>query len=254
MTVFLEDYDVDGKAVLEPDMLVSPVRDFPRLGISCFSKKLHDAILEKYGGEIIKSFRTEDGGVPIYAVNYKGDRVVLYLSRVGAPAVSMQMEEIFVMGLRKLIVMGSCGALDSRIEFGTLIIPTSGIRDEGTSYHYLPKQEEIKTEPEVVKAITEILAEKNYKHVCGKTWTTDGLFRETKKKLEIRKQQGCIVVDMEYTAMQAVAKFRGITFGQILYTEDNLDGEFWEERGYLPKYKEKVDALLDLPFECVVKI
>jgi len=89
---------------------------------------------------------------------------------------------------------------------------------------------------------------------CGKTWTTDGLFRETKKKLEMRKKQGCITVDMEYTAMQAVADFRGIAFGQILYTEDNLGSAIWEERGYVPKHKEKSSILLDVLFECVIKI
>lgn len=254
MTVFREEFEYVEKAILEPDMLVSPIEGFPRFGISCFSKKLQDAILEKYGGEIIKSFATEDGGVPIYEVNYKGERIACYLSRVGAPAVAMQMEEIFIMGLEKLMVMGSCGTLDSKIEFGQLIIPISGIRDEGTSYHYAPAEQLIEMEPRVIKVITTTLEKLGHPYICGKTWTTDGLFRETKNRLEMRKKQGCVVVDMEYTAMQAVANFRGIAFGQILYTEDNLDGDNWEERGYVPKHKEKSSILLDILFECVIKI
>lgn len=254
MTIFCEEFDYIGEAILEPDMLVSPIEGFPRLGISCFSRKLQEAVLEKYGGEIISSFPTEDGGVPIYEINYEGKKIAFYLSRVGAPAVAMQMEEIFVMGLEKLMVMGSCGTLDSKIEFGHLIIPISGIRDEGTSYHYEPAEQLIKMDPQVIKVITTTLDKHGYKYICGKTWTTDGLFRETKKKFEVRKQQGCIAVDMEYTAMQAVADFRGIVFGQILYTEDNLDSDIWEERGYVPKHKEKSGILLDLLFECVIKI
>lgn len=254
MTVFHERFDNAQKAVLEPDMLASPIEGFPRLGISCFSKKLQDAILEKYGGEIISFFVTEDGGVPIYAVNYKGERVAFYLSKVGAPAVAMQMEEAYIMGLEKLMVIGSCGTLDSKIEFGHLIIPISGVRDEGTSYHYAPAERLMEMNPRVVKAITSTLEALGYSYVCGKTWTTDGLFRETKNKLEVRKNQGCIVVDMEYTAMQAVADFRGISFGQILYTEDNLDSDCWEDRGYLPTIKEKSTMLSDIIFECVIKI
>ena len=254
MTVFSEEFDDSSYAVLEPDMLVRPIEGFPRLGISCFSKKLQEAILEKYGGQIIGSFATEDGGVPIYEVNYKGTRVAFYLSKVGAPAVVMQMEEAFIMGLEKLMVMGSCGTLESKIEFGHLIIPTSGVRDEGTSYHYAPAESLIQMNPNVVKEITSILDDLGYSYICGKTWTTDGLFRETKSKLERRKKEGCVAVDMEYTAMQAVADFRGISFGQILYTEDNLDSDCWEERGYIPKNKEKTTLLLDILFECVIKI
>jgi len=254
MTVFREEFDYIEKAILEPDMLVSRIEGFPRFGISCFSKKLQDAILEKYDGKIINSFATEDGGVPIYEINYKGERIAFYLSRVGAPAVAMQMEEIFIMGLEKLMVMGSCGTLDSKIDFGRLIIPIAGIRDEGTSYHYAPAEQLIEMEPRVIEVITTTLEEFNYPYICGKTWTTDGLFRETKNRLEVRKKQGCIAVDMEYTAMQAVANFRGISFGQILYTEDNLDSDIWEERGYVPKNREKASILLDILFECVIKI
>lgn len=254
MTVFREEFDKSTQAILEPDMLVSRIEGFPRLGISCFSKKLQEAILEKYGGKIIGCFATEDGGVPIYEINYKGERVAFYLSKVGAPAVVMQMEEVFILGLEKLMMMGSCGTLESKIEFGHLIIPTSGVRDEGTSYHYAPAEWSAKMHPSVVKAIISTLEGLGYSYICGKTWTTDGLFRETKNKLEMRKKQGCIVVDMEYTAMQAVADFRGVAFGQILYTEDNLGSVCWEERGYVPKNKEKSTMLLDILFECVIKI
>jgi len=254
MTVFFELFDSERKSILEPFMLVKPIEGFPQFGISCFSKKLQDSILEKYGGKVINYFATEDGGVPIYEVNYKGEKVAFYLSRVGAPAVVMQMEEIFIMGLRKLMVMGSCGTLDSTIEFGNLIVPTSGIRDEGTSYHYFSAECLIEMQANVLEIITSTLDEKGYPYICGKTWTTDGLFRETKGKLEVRRKQGCIAVDMEYTAMQAVADYRGIEFGQILYSEDNLDSENWEERGYVPKQREKFSILLDILFECVIKM
>jgi uridine phosphorylase len=254
MSLTFDEYECAEDVILEPAMLVSPIADFPTYGVSCFSKKLHDAILTKYGGELIQNFFTEDGGVPIYKVNYRDENVALYMSKVGAPAVAMQMEEAYVMGLRKLVVMGSCGTLDSSIEFGDLIIPTSGIRDEGTSYHYFPAWQEIETCPLVIDVIRGELEKRNCSYVCGKTWTTDGLYRETVQKTQLRKKQGCIVVEMEYTAMQAVANYRGMKFGQILYSEDNLDAPVWEDRGYLPKNHEKSNLLLGLAFDCVLKL
>lgn len=254
MIDLLDGFDPGKKSLLEPEMVVRPKNDFPLRGVSCFSKKLHDAMLKKFGGEEIGSFFTEEGGIPIYSVNYRGEKVALYMSRVGAPASVIQMEEMIVMGVKKLMVIGSCGTLDAKIKYGDLVIPTSGIRDEGTSYHYLSPEEEVATSRNVLTIILEETKKTELSCWMGKTWTTDGLYRETPSKYDLRKKQGCLAVEMEYTALQAVAIFRGIEFGQILYCEDNLDCQEWEPRGYLPNSEDRLKKILCLPFDCVLRI
>jgi hypothetical protein len=69
-------------------------------------------------------------------------------------------------------------------------------------------------------------------YVTGKTWTTDGLYRETRGKLERRVAEGCLTVEMEAAAFFAVAAFRGATFGQLLYAGDDLSGDAWDNRGW----------------------
>jgi len=59
-----------------------------------------------------------------------------------------------------------------------------------------------------------------YEHV--KTWTTDGLYRETKEMVNYRKAEGCTVVEMECAALAACARFRGAVLGQIFFTQDSL--------------------------------
>lgn len=174
------------------------------------------------------------------------------MTRVGSPAAAIQLEEAIALGIKKIMYAGSCGALDRDIGYGDLIIPCCGERDEGTSLHYFSANEDIVCDPRIVHIIEDQLRQKSYSFRSGKTWTTDGLYRETKGKLELRKKQGCITVDMEYTALQAVANFRDIHFGQIFYCEDNLDSESWEARGYLPKNVEKSRVFLSLPFDCVI--
>lgn len=61
MTIFCEEFDYIGEAILEPDMLVSPIEGFPRLGISCFSRKLQEAVLEKYGVLSVKGRSSSRG-------------------------------------------------------------------------------------------------------------------------------------------------------------------------------------------------
>ena len=93
-----------------------------------------------------------------------------------------------------------------------------------------------------VAAIQQTLDERNITYVIGKTWTTDAIYRETPAKIARRRAEGCITVDMEAAAFFAVAQFRGVTFGQILYGGDDLSGEVWDQRDWFrqPSTREKL--------------
>ena len=152
------------------------------------------------------------------------------MSRVGAPACTVAYEEILAMGLEKLIVFGTCGVLDSAIDDLATIIPTSALRDEGTSYHYMEASDEISVNEKYMDEFIKILKKNNVSYVAGKTWTTDAPYRETRAKVLKRKEQGCICVDMECSAMSAVAKFRNKELFSFFYAADNLDNAKWDPR------------------------
>lgn len=246
-----EGFYQEDPAVLEPEMIASPVPGFPERGISCFSRKLVEFLADRYNGVPIAFFRTEEGKIPIYKISREGEEIALFMSRVGAPAAVIQLEEARSMGLRKIFYFGSCGALDRKIAFGDLILPLGGIRDEGTSYHYQPPAWSARMEERSVNIIRQELTGMEMDWRESLTWTTDGLYRETRGKVEQRIRDGCQVVEMEYTALQAAADFRKMDFGQLLYCEDNLDGEDWEARGYLPGDPELMERWLELPFRIV---
>jgi len=110
------------------------------------------------------------------------------------------------------------------------VIPTSAVRDEGVSYHYLPPSREVECCPEVVARMEEEFMKSGIEYVTGKTWTTDSFYRETEQKIELRKAEGCLTVEMEAAAFFAVAKFRGVKLGYILYGGDDLSGVAWDSR------------------------
>lgn len=72
-------------------------------------------------------------------------------------------------------------------------------------------------------------------YITGKTWTTDGFFRETPGKVELRRSEGCLTVEMEATAFFAVAHFRGVTLGQVIYGGDDVGGEEWDSRDWIDR-------------------
>lgn len=157
------------------------------------------------------------------------ENTLFFLSPISAPMAVGMLEEICcTMGVKNIIMYGTCGTLDKSITAGKVIIPTIAYRDEGTSYHYLPASDFV----DVVNndKVYTILNELNLDLVKGAVWTTDAFYRETKEIFEERKKQGCIAVEMEVSAVQAFALYRNLNFYNFLYSADNLDSTKWETR------------------------
>jgi uridine phosphorylase len=149
---------------------------------------------------------------------------------VGAPLSTGLLEEVIARGCKKFIVIGSAGVLDSSISRGHLLVPTSAVRDEGTSYHYLPPGREVAAHPRAIQAIETVLKKNEIDYLLTKTWTTDAFYRETPNKIALRKSEGCLTVEMEAAALFAVAQFRKVMLGQILYGGDDVGGKEWNTR------------------------
>lgn len=228
--MILEDFDECKSSTFDPTDIVKPIEGFPKIGITCFSKKLMDKYIETFNGEKIAELGNANGKIPVYKIVYDNQEIALFMSRVGAPACITSYEEILVMGLEKLIMFGTCGVLDGSIKDLAIIIPNAAIRDEGTSYHYKVSSNEIIANQKYTCEFESILKKRNIDYVIGKTWTTDAPFRETRDKVQKRKNQGCICVDMECSAMMAVAEFRNKDLFQFFYAADNLDNAKWDQR------------------------
>lgn len=253
--MILEDFDECKVSTINPSDVEDKVANFPKIGITCFSKRLMDRYVEIFNGEIIAEIRNANGRVPVYKIVYNDTEIALFMSRVGAAACTNSYEEVLAMGLEKLIMFGTCGVLDRNIQDLAIIIPTSAIRDEGTSYHYMKPSDEIDVNSKYLPEFIEILNENNVSYVKGKVWTTDAPYRETKAKVLKRKEQGCVCVDMECSAMNAVANFREKELFQFFYAADNLDSVKWDKRslGNDDKLSEK-EKIIYLALALALKI
>lgn len=226
----LDEFDETIRSTFDPYEVENVIEGFPKVGVTCFSKKLINQFIEKFPNEEIALCTNANGRIPVYKINYDGVEIALFMSMVGAPACIVQYEELFAMGLEKIVVFGTCGVLDRKIDDLAIIIPNSAVRDEGTSYHYLKSSREVEVNPKYKKEFIDLLKEHNYSYVEGKVWTIDAPYRETRKKVVTRKEEGCICVDMECSAISALAKFRNKEIFQFFYAADNLDSAKWDTR------------------------
>ena len=226
----LKEFDPLQKAVINAEDFVDPIAEMPETAVACYSRITMERMVEELGAKKIASTSTANGETYVYQAAYKGKEIALFMIDVGAPMSVAMLEEVFAMGVRNVIVFGTCGVLDREIEDCSILIPNRAVRDEGTSYHYAPAENEIEVNENYLGLFTELLEAMNIHYTVGKVWTTDAFYRETVEKVKRRKEQGCICVDMECSANAAAAGFRGKELFQFFYAADNLDAEQWDVR------------------------
>ena len=225
------EFDPAREAVFEPSHSVTRSGQAPEHCIVCFFQDVIAQLRQGGGAREIDTMVSEIGTHPLYAIEHGGRRLAFFHPGVGAPLAAALLEEVIARGCRKFIACGGAGVLHADILVGHVVVPTSAVRDEGTSYHYLPPGREATPAPEAVAAIETTLQCHAMPYHLGKTWTTDGLYRETREKTRLRQSEGCLTVEMEAASFFAVAQFRGVQFGQLLYGGDDLSGE-WDARDW----------------------
>lgn len=240
MRNLLNEFDEDKEAVINPKDIIERDDNFPKIAVGTFSYQLMEELANFDGINVIGYVNSANGKSPIYEIDYEGKKIAIFKAWVGAPACTGVVEEMIAYGATRIVLFGTCGVLQKEIVDGKIIIPTTAIRDEGTSYHYAPASDEINLEADSINTMISVLEESGYSYILGKTWTTDAFYRETREKVERRKEAGAICVEMECAAITAVTKFRNVKFAQFLYTADNLDAPKWEpplmrERGVSQK-------------------
>ena len=231
----IHSFDPDSEAILNPWDMVSPVENLPGTIIATFSPKLLVILETMVSLEKCAVLKCNGCRRPVYRFEYNGQTLGIFHTMLGGSASAAMLEEVIAMGAKRVLYFGSSGALDSGLVYGRLIVPTAACRDEGVSYHYLPASDYL--EIGTAEHLCEILGSLNVPYVKAKTWTTDGVYRETRANMEARKAEGCAVVEMECASVMAVGQFRKIPVYQFLYAADCLDAAQWDPRmlGNMPE-------------------
>lgn len=212
-----------------------------------------DTIILSFNGEILERVKQIDGvyeggyltnlngKLPWYIYEKDGSKVAVAMGLIGAPMVVGLLEELKARGFKNFIILGSCGVLEQSIQADKIILPSSALRDEGTSYHYAPASDEIAYDQSLLLTMERALDKAGIEHIRTKSWTTDAFYRETAAKVKRRLAAGARVVDMEASAIMAWAQYRLANVYQFFYTADYVDyqNHEWDAR----REDRKADAM-----------
>ncbi len=168
---------------------------------------------------------------------YRGETWVAVRSPYGAPGTVMLLEELVAFGVKRAVFLGYCGALQDGIGIGDLIVPLEAIREEGTSYHYLPKGERSCPDLSLQNRLSDWIEGTGFSIFAGRVWTTDAPYRETPEKVRAYREEGVLGVEMEMAAAFAFGRARGISIGAVLLVSDEVREGGWRTGFFSPRIK-----------------
>jgi uridine phosphorylase len=166
-------------------------------------------------GDILRALRREQRAslsmawacyhTELYEFDYGGERFGIIGCAVGASFAVLLAEQLFVSGCRFLISITSAGLIVAQGPTPYFVVIERALRDEGTSYHYLPPSEFSEANSALVDAAMMAMHDRGLSVYRGAAWTTDAPFRETEGAIERCRERGILAVEMEAAALYAFA-------------------------------------------------
>ena len=223
------EFDENPTAKLNPAHFADPKFKTNKMVITFFPEVINK--LQKQGSIAEETIIPGENPVAVY--HFTDDpNVLITLGQVGCPACGGNLDLFNAMGITKAMFCGGGGVLDRSIEVGQILVVEGAIRDEGFSYQYLAPSRVVYTDKKTNEKIIRYLRENNIPYLRGLTWTTDAIFRETEERIRMRKEEGAKIVEMEQAGCIAIAQFRNVDYGAIIYGGDDVSQEEWNTRSW----------------------
>jgi len=172
----------------------------------------------------------------------------LKIPGIGAPQAVTIFEELIGLGGKEFINIGTAGGL----KHGGVFLCDRAIRDEGTSSHYMAHEKYSYPDKSLTQRLAKTLQENGMVYETATTWTIDTPYRETRAEVKQYKKEGVATVEMESSALFAVAKLRKVKIASAFVVSDVL-GEKWQPKFHHINVKSTQNKMIDAAIDCLKK-
>ena len=165
----------------------------------------------------------------LFEFDHADERFGIIGCAVGASFAVLLAEQLFASGCRFLVSMTSAGQILQHAPPPYFMLIDRALRDEGTSYHYLPPAEFVAAEERLVETAMKALAGFAPPIYCGASWTTDAPFRETAPAIAHCRARQVFAVEMEAAGLYAFARARRrpvLCFAHVTNQMAVVEGDF----------------------------
>jgi uridine phosphorylase len=198
-----------------------PEGDVPPLCVLEFDGDLTDWLVQE---GIAKPFpRWPCFHTRMFTIEAEGLTCGIVPRTIGGPYAVLVAEQLKEAGAELIIGLTSAGRVSPGLPLPCLVVATSAIRDEGTSYHYLPASREVAGSVPVVPHLENELSATGWAVRCGKVWTTDAPYRETQEQIQHWANEGVLAVEMQAASLFAFGACRDIAVGCVATVSNAVD-------------------------------
>lgn len=180
----------------------------------------------------------------LYALKKPKDKIGIMTGFGGGSPMTVELaEEFAAMGAKCMILMTWGGILQPDLNPGDIVVIDKAIRDEGTSYHYLPPAKYVDADAELADKLMEAIHARGGTCSRGTTWTTDAPFRETPEEIRQYQAEGVKTVEMESAGLFTVGQVRNIPTASVVIGMDKLADLRWQVPDRLDSILKSLDLV-----------
>ncbi|MCL1982278.1 MAG: uridine phosphorylase [Clostridiales bacterium] len=156
-----------------------------------------------------------------------GETVMVMSTGMGGPSTAICVEELFKIGIRDFIRVGTCGGMDMGVRGGDVVVATGAIRMDGTSKEYVPVEFPAVAHLDVSNALVAAAREKGYDYHAGIVQCKDSFYGqhdpdrmpagyELESKWRAWIKARCLASEMESATLFIVCQILGARAGCVL--------------------------------------
>lgn len=159
----------------------------------------------------------------MFAIEEEGFPLGIIPRTIGGPFAVLIAEQLAAAGVRLILGLTSAGRVSPSVPIPSFVVATEALRDEGTSFHYLPPSPRVTASDEVALHLESELRSLGWPVSKGTVWTTDAPYRETRQQLTRYAHDGVLAVDMQSASLFAFSAARKVPVGIVAHVTNAVD-------------------------------
>lgn len=219
------------KSIIKPE----PIRNFTTEEVVCIPFDPPSRFLKK----TIVKLSSKEKNIGFGYLYHLKNKIALYQS-LGASSVVLSLERLIVSGAKRIILLGFCGSLNPEFKIMNVVSISKAFSEEGTSKHYFPRKRIFYPSPTLKNRVETVLHDSKLPFLTGSLVSTDAPYRETRSWLKQKQKRRIDLVDMEASAVFAIARFYGIHAAALAIISDELWSGTWNKEFLSSELEEKM--------------
>jgi uridine phosphorylase len=225
------DHPVNERSAFTAEALMSRVRQLNNVDNEClpplcfleFDGDLTDWLVEQRTARPFRSWACFH--TTMFSLELEGVQCGLIARTIGGPYAVLVAEQLRAAGARLIVGITSAGRVASDLQLPGIVVANGAIRDEGTSYHYLPPGENATCPLHLTEPIASELSRSGFAVRAGMVWTTDAPYRETDQQLRKWANEGVLAVEMQAASLFAFGLARRVNVAVVARVSNAVDHE-----------------------------